>query len=162
MPMAISGMTTFLWFDTEAHDAATYYCSLFPDARITNIDYYPSDAQLTQGNVLTVNFELFGQSFTALNAGPGKPHSDAISFQIFCDTQEEVDQLWYGLIADGGAESMCGWCRDRWGVAWQIIPRRLGELLSDSDSKRSGAAFAAMRTMHKIDIAGLNSAVESA
>ncbi len=155
-------MNTFLWFDTEALDAAEFYCGLFPGAQITNIDYYQADAQLAKDSVLTVSFELFGSRFTALNGGPGKAHTDSISFQVFCDTQEEVDHLWNGLTADGGEESWCGWCRDRWGVAWQIIPNRLGQLLSDPDPERSARAFQAMRTMRKIDIEGLTNAVELA
>ena len=155
-------MNTFLWFDTEALEAAEFYCGLFPGAQITNIDYYQADAQLAKDSVLTVSFELFGSRFTALNGGPGKAHTDSISFQVFCDTQEEVDHLWNGLTADGGEESWCGWCRDRWGVAWQIIPNRLGQLLSDPDPERSARAFQAMRTMRKIDIEGLTNAVELA
>ena len=155
-------MNTFLWFDTEALDAAEFYCGLFPDAQITNIDYYQADAQLAKDSVLTVSFELFGSRFTALNGGPGKAHTDAISFQVFCETQEEVDHLWGGLTADGGEESWCGWCRDKWGVAWQIIPNRLGQLLSDPDPERSARALQAMRTMRKIDIEGLTNAVELA
>ena len=160
--MAVTGMNTFLWFNTEALEAAEFYCSLFPGAEITNVDYYQADAQLAAQSVLTVSFNLFGSKFVALNGGPGKDHNDSVSFQVFCDTQEEVDFLWNGLIADGGKESWCGWCSDKWGIAWQIIPHRLGQLLSDPDGERSVRAFQAMRTMQKIDIQGLEDAVNLA
>lgn len=153
--MAISGVTTFLWFDEEAEDAANFYVSIFPNSRITSISRYLKDAQKPEGTVLTIEFELFGQHFAALNGGPEFPHSEAVSFQVHCDTQEEVDHLWNSLTANGGEESMCGWCKDRFGVSWQVIPRVLTERLTSSEPGVADATFAAMMTMHKIEIAKL-------
>lgn len=153
--MAISGVTTFLWFDEEAEDAANFYVSIFPNSRITSISRYLKDAQKPEGTVLTVEFELFGQHFAALNGGPEFPHSEAVSFQVHCDTQEEVDHVWNSLTANGGEESMCGWCKDRFGVSWQVIPRVLTERLTSSEPGVADATFAAMMTMHKIEIAKL-------
>lgn len=153
--MTITGVTTFLWFDDRAEEAANFYVSLFPQSRIISTSYYEKNAQKPAGSVLTVEFELFGIPFAALNGGPQFPHSEAVSFQVHCDTQDEIDNLWNALTSDGGEESMCGWCKDRFGVSWQVIPRRLGELLSSGDSAASGRAFAAMMEMRKIVIADL-------
>ena len=157
--MAITGVTTFLWFDNEAMEAAEYYVSLFPGSKIGSVSHYQKDAFKPEGTVLTVEFQLFGQPFAALNASSQFPHTEAVSFQIGCDTQEEVDRIWNSLTAKGGEESMCGWCKDRFGVSWQVIPNILGQLLSDSDREKSGRAFAAMMKMHKIDISELQRAV---
>ena len=153
--MAIDGVTTCLWFDEQADEAAQFYVSTFPDSRILSTSYYATDAQKPEGSVLTVEFELFGQPFLALNGGPQYKHSHAISFQVFCDTQEEVDRLWDALVSNGGEESMCGWCSDRFGVSWQIIPRRLTELLSSSDPEVARRTTERMMTMRKIVIADL-------
>jgi predicted 3-demethylubiquinone-9 3-methyltransferase (glyoxalase superfamily) len=158
--MAITGVTTFLWFDNEAVEAAEFYVSLFPDSLIKSISHYQKNAQKPVDTVLTVEFQLFGQSFAALNAGPQFPHTEAVSFQISCDTQDEVDHIWNSLTSNGGQESMCGWCKDRFGISWQVIPKILGQLLSSSDREKSGRAFAAMMQMRKIDIAGLQRAVD--
>ncbi len=155
--MAISGINTFLWFETDALQAAEYYCALFPGAKILSIDYYPEGSGELSGLPLTVGFELFGTSFVAINGGPGHPHSDAVSFQIFCDTQDEIDLVWETLIRDGGEGGWCGWCKDRWGVSWQVIPRRLRELLGDPAT--AGTIFPLMRTIRKFDIDELNKAV---
>ncbi len=155
--MTIAGLTTFLWFDTEAGDAAEFYVSLFPNSRITATSHYQLDAQKRAGEVLTVEFELFGQSFAGLNAGPDYPHSPAVSFQVFCDTQEEIDRLWEALTANGGEPGRCGWCTDRFGVSWQVIPRSLSTLLGDPNG--GSRAFGAMMSMGKLDIAGLQQAV---
>ena len=159
--MAMQGLTTCLWFDDQAEDAARFYVATFPDSTIGGISHYPAGAQRPEGSVLTVEFTLFGQSFLALNGGPHFPHSPAVSFQVFCDTQEEVDRLWAALT-DGGAESMCGWCSDRFGVSWQVIPRRLTQLLSSREPGVAQRANAAMMTMHKIDVAALEAAVADA
>lgn len=153
--MAIDGVTTCLWFDEQADEAAQFYVATFPDSQILSTSYYPTDAQKPEGSVLTVEFELFGKPFLALNGGPQYTHSHAISFQVFCDTQEEVDRLWEALISNGGEESMCGWCSDRFGVSWQIIPRRLTELLSSPDADVARRTTERMMTMRKIVIADL-------
>ncbi len=153
--MAIDGVTTCLWFDEQADEAAQFYVATFPDSQILSTSYYPTDAQKPEGSVLTVEFELFGQPFLALNGGPQYTHSHAISFQVFCDTQEEVDRLWEALISNGGEESMCGWCSDRFGVSWQVIPRRLTELLSSPDADVARRTTERMMTMRKIVIADL-------
>lgn len=154
--MAIDGVTTCLWFDEQAEDAAQFYVATFPDSKILSRSYYATDAQKPKGSVLTVEFELFGKPFVALNGGSHFTHSPAISFQVFCDTQEEVDRLWDALVSDGGEESMCGWCSDRFGVSWQIIPRRLTELLSSPDAAVARRATERTMTMRKIVIAGLD------
>ena len=153
--MAINGVTTCLWFDEQADEAAQFYVATFPDSQILSTSYYATDAQKPEGSVLTVEFELFDQPFLALNGGPQYKHSHAISFQVFCDTQEEVDRLWDALVSNGGEESMCGWCSDRFGVSWQIIPRRLTELLSSSDPEVARRTTERMMTMRKIVIADL-------
>lgn len=158
--VTINGVQTYLWFDENALEAAEFYVGLFPGSRINNISRYQADAQKPEGTVLTVDFELFHQPFAALNGGPQFPHSEAISFQVTCDTQEEIDHLWNSLIADGGSESMCGWCKDRFGISWQIIPSSLGSLLASDDTTRSRRAFEAMMTMHKLDIAALRAAFD--
>jgi predicted 3-demethylubiquinone-9 3-methyltransferase (glyoxalase superfamily) len=153
--MAITGLTTFLWFDSEAEEAAQFYVATFPGARLGSVSRYGEGGMRPAGTAMVAEFELFGQPFSALNGGPQFTHSEAVSFQVFCDTQDEVDYLWDALTADGGEESMCGWCKDRFGVSWQVIPRRLTEVLSSSDPEESARGFAAMMTMRKIDIAGL-------
>ena len=150
--MTISGVTTFLWFDDQALDAATFYVDTFPDSRLGQITRYHAEARRAEGSVLTVEFELFSRPFIALNGGPGFPHSEAVSFQVSCDTQEEIDRLWGAITSDGGRESMCGWCQDRWGVSWQIVPRVLGELLGSDDAATATKAHAAMMSMHKFVI----------
>lgn len=153
--MAIDGVTTCLWFDDQAEEAAQFYVATFPESKVLSTSYYATDAQKPEGSVLTVDFELFGQRFLALNGGPHFTHSPAVSFQVFCDTQEEVDRLWDALVSDGGEESMCGWCNDRFGVSWQIIPRRLTELLSSADADVARRTTERMMTMRKIVITDL-------
>lgn len=152
--MTISGVTTFLWFDDRALDAATFYVDTFPDSQLGRVTYYPGEAP-PEGRVLTVEFSLFGRPFVALNGGPGFPPNEAVSFQVFCDIQDEVDRLWEALTSEGGQEGRCAWCKDRWGVSWQVVPHALGELLSSSDPAVAKTAYDAMMTMGKIDIAGL-------
>ncbi len=156
--MAISGLTTFLWFDDEALPAAELYVATFPDSRIMSVSHYGEGARKPAGSILVVEFELFGQRFSALNGGPQFPHSEAVSFQVTCDTQAELDRIWDTLIADGGEESMCGWCKDRFGVSWQVVPTVLGELLGGGDEAAAGRAWAAMMTMRRPDIAALEAA----
>ena len=154
--MAVQGLTTFLWFDNDALDAAEFYVGLFPGSRLGEISYYQADAQKPQGSVLTVEFELFGQSFAALNGGPQFPHSEAVSFQVSCDSQDDVDRIWDAIVTNGGSESMCGWCKDRWGVSWQVIPTALTRALKGLDGYDSEFAFKAMMRMSKIVVADLS------
>lgn len=153
--MTVSGLTTFLWFDTEALEAAQFYVELFPGSRMGNVSYYQADAQRPEGSVLTVEFELFGRPFAALNGGPQFPHSEAVSFQVTCDTQNDVDRVWNAIVGGGGRESMCGWCKDRWGVSWQVIPTALTRALQGLDGYDSKYAFEAMMKMSKIVVADL-------
>jgi predicted 3-demethylubiquinone-9 3-methyltransferase (glyoxalase superfamily) len=148
--MAIHEPVTFLWFDKQALDAATFYVGLFPDSRIVSVSHYQEGAQKPAGTVLTVEFTLMGRPWAALNGGPQFPHSEAVSFQVMVETQDEVDRLWDALVANGGEESMCGWCRDRFGVSWQVIPRALGQRLSDPDPDVSRHAWTAMMGMRPL------------
>ncbi len=139
-----------LWFDTQAEQAAQLYTSLIPDSRITNIERYPDGVPgRSAGEVLTVAFTLNGAPFSALNGGPDFRFSEAISVVIECEDQAEIDRLWDALTADGGAESMCGWLVDRFGLSWQIVPRNIAELVAPP------AAMQAMLGMKKLDIAAL-------
>ena len=153
--VAATSVTTYLWFDNQALEAATFYVELFPNSKLGDISYYQADAQQRAGSVLTVEFELFGQPFAALNGGPQFQHIEAVSFQVTCETQEDVDRLWSSLTANGGEESQCGWCKDRWGVSWQVIPLALGRALKGLDGYDSARAFQAMMKMSKIVIADL-------
>lgn len=153
--MAAQNLITFLWFDTEALDAARFYVDLFPGSRLGEVSYYQADAQRPEGSVLTVEFELFGRPFAALNGGPQFPHSEAVSFQVTCDTQEDVDRIWAAIVGGGGTESMCGWCKDRWGVSWQVIPVALTRALKGLDGYDSRFAFEAMMKMSRIVVEDL-------
>ena len=144
----------FLWFDTQAEEAATYYTSLFNDARITNISRYGDAGPGKLGSVMMVNFQLEGQDFMALNGGPVYKINQAISFFVNCESQSEVDHLWDAL-SDGGEILQCGWLVDKFGVTWQIVPTKLGELLGDEDPIKAGRVMEAMLKMKKIDTAEL-------
>jgi predicted 3-demethylubiquinone-9 3-methyltransferase (glyoxalase superfamily) len=159
--VAISGVTTFLWFDEAALEAAEFYVGLFPDSRITSVSHYGEGAQMPEGTVMVVEFVLFGQPFAALNGGPQFPHTEAVSFKVEGDTQDDIDRVWDALVHDGGEESRCGWCRDRFGVSWQVVPARLGELMGGADAAASGRAWSALMQMGKIDIATLQAAKAS-
>jgi predicted 3-demethylubiquinone-9 3-methyltransferase (glyoxalase superfamily) len=150
-------ITPWLWFDTQSEEAATFYTSLFDNSRITGVDRYGDAGPGPAGSVMTVSFELDGQPMAALNGGPQYAFTEAISFQVGCESQDEVDRLWNALT-DGGVEGPCGWCKDRFGVSWQIVPTRLHELLSDPDPERAQRAMRAMFEMKKIDIAALERA----
>jgi predicted 3-demethylubiquinone-9 3-methyltransferase (glyoxalase superfamily) len=150
-------ITPCLWFDNQAEAAAQFYTSIFRDSKITNISRYGEAGQEIHGKpagtVMTVSFELDGRPFTALNGGPTFKFNEAISFQIFCDTQEEVDDYWQKLSAGGDKTAQqCGWLKDKYGVSWQIIPRILIELLNDSDAATSQNVTTAMLQMKKIEI----------
>lgn len=156
--VAITGATPCLWFDDDALEAATFYVGTFPGSRITRITHYREGAPKPAGSILTVEFELFGRPFIALDGGPQFPHSEAVSFEVLCDTQEELDQIWDAITDGGGEESMCGWCRDRFGVSWQVVPRRLIELLDHDDAGTADRVWAAMMTMQRIDLAAIEAA----
>lgn len=158
--MAVTGAVPYLWFDREALEAATFWTGLFPDSRIVSVSHYREGGQLPAGTPLVVEFELFGRPFAALNGGPYATHSDAVSLQVICDTQDELDRVWDTLVADGGAESQCGWCRDRFGVSWQVVPRVLGEVLDGPDDRRAQRAWDAMLSMGRLDIAAIVAAAD--
>lgn len=157
-------ITPYLWYDSEAEAAAQFYTSLLPNSRITKIDRFPEGGEdvtgKPAGSVMTVAFTLDGQEFVALNGGPAFKFTEAVSFMISCDDQNEVDRLWTALTADGGEESMCGWCKDKFGVSWQIIPKQLHTYLADADPGRAERAMKAMLGMRKIDLAGLKAAAD--
>lgn len=148
-------ITPFLWFEKDAMGVAKYYASIFKNAKINS----PTEMNDTpSGSVQIVSLDLFGQTFTLMSAGPQFQFTEAISFVVDCVDQDEVDYYWSALTADGGQESQCGWLKDKFGVSWQIVPRRLNELLSDPDREKAGRATQAMLTMKKIDIAALEAA----
>ncbi|MBV8950427.1 MAG: VOC family protein [Actinobacteria bacterium] len=153
-------ITPWLWFDTEAEEAAKLYTSIFKNSRITDTSCYGPGGPRPEGSVMTVSFELDGQEFVGLNGGPESTFDEAISFMVQCDSQAEVDEYWDRLTADGGQESQCGWLKDRFGVSWQIIPTRLNELLGDPDPERARRAMQAMLQMHKIDIEAMERAAD--
>lgn len=146
-----------LWFDDRIEDAVNLYVSVFPGARILSMNRYREAGPLEKGKVLTVEFELQGQVFTALNGGPQYQFTPAVSFIVDCETQAEVDHYWHGL-GEGGSEQQCGWLTDRFGLSWQIVPKVLGRYLSDPDPARANRVMQAMLQMVKLDIAGLERA----
>lgn len=150
-------ISTFLWFDHEAEEAAKLYTSIFPGSRITGESRYGEAGPGKAGSVMVVTLELFGHELTLLNGGPGHPFTDAISLLVNCDGQAELDRYW-GKLADGGEEGPCGWLKDRFGLSWQIVPRVLGEMLSDGDGERANRVMQAMLEMKKIDISALEDA----
>jgi predicted 3-demethylubiquinone-9 3-methyltransferase (glyoxalase superfamily) len=150
-------ITPFLWFDTESEEAARFYTSVFPNSRVVDIAHYGEAGPRAAGTVMTVSFVLDGQSFVALNGGPEFTFSEAISFQVTCASQDEVDAYWSSLSA-GGEEGPCGWLKDKYGVSWQIVPTALLELLGDPDREKSQRVMQAMLSMRKIDIAALERA----
>jgi predicted 3-demethylubiquinone-9 3-methyltransferase (glyoxalase superfamily) len=149
-----------LWFDDQAEEAATFYTSVFPNSRITEVQHYPDAGPgVAAGTVSTVSFSLDGQDYVALNGGPAFTFSEAVSLQVYCGSQEEVDDYW-AKLSDGGEESACGWLKDRYGLSWQIVPSALLELTADPDRERAARVFAAMLRMKKIDIAELYQAAD--
>jgi predicted 3-demethylubiquinone-9 3-methyltransferase (glyoxalase superfamily) len=155
----MSRVSTCLWFDQHAQDAAAFYVSLFPNSRIVATKYFPEGGPRPAGSVLTVQFTLDGAEFVALNGGPQYTFSPASSIVATCETQDEVDRLWDSLSA-GGQPGQCGWLTDRFGVTWQVVPRRLMALLNTPDKAASQRAFAAMMTMTKLDIAAMQRAYD--
>ena len=156
--MTSQPLTTCLWFDTQAEAAATYYTSIFKDPKLGNVSRYGEAGPRPAGMVITAEFELNGQQFLALNGGPEYTFTEAISFQIPCADQDEVDYYWERLTADGGQEGPCGWLKDKFGLSWQVVPTVLSALLGDSDPEKSGRATKAMLSMGKLDIAALERA----
>jgi predicted 3-demethylubiquinone-9 3-methyltransferase (glyoxalase superfamily) len=146
-----------LWFDTEGEEAAKFYTSIFPASRIVEVTRYGSAGPRAEGTVMTVLFELDGQQFVALNGGPEFKPNEAISFQVDCGTQEEVDSYWDALT-DGGEPGPCGWVKDRFGLSWQVVPSALPRLLSDSDREKAQRVMASMLQMSKLEIAELEAA----
>jgi predicted 3-demethylubiquinone-9 3-methyltransferase (glyoxalase superfamily) len=154
-------ITPNLWFDTESVEAAEFYVSVFPNSEIRNVSYYGEAGPRPAGTVLTVDFVLDGQEYTAINGGPEFTFDEAISLLINCADQDEVDYYWTKL-SEGGEEGQCGWLKDRYGLSWQVIPAALGELLSDPDEDRAQRAMKAMLGMKKIDAAAIQAAVDQA
>ena len=151
--------TICLWYDGAALEAATFYATTFPDSAVHAVHRAPGDYPSgKQGDVLTVVFTVCGVPCLGLNGGPTFPHSEAFSFQIATDDQEETDRLWNAIVGHGGQESACGWCKDRWGLNWQITPRALTAAITDPDAAAAKRAFEAMMEMGKIDIAAIEAA----
>jgi len=151
-----------LWFDTEAEEAAEFYVSLFDDSEILAVVPYSEVGPGEPGTVMVVNFRLLGQEYVAINGGPQFPFTEAVSFEVRCDTQEEIDRLWDVLTADGGREVECGWLKDRYGLSWQIVPARWVELATGPEPKKVDAAMKAMLGMKKLDLAELERAYDEA
>jgi predicted 3-demethylubiquinone-9 3-methyltransferase (glyoxalase superfamily) len=154
-------ITPCLWFDTEGEDAATLYTSLFPNSRITEVVPYNEAGRRPAGTPMVVSFELDGQPFVALNGGPEFTFSEAISLQITCADQDEIDAYW-AKLTDGGEEGPCGWLKDRFGLSWQVVPTGMEELFADPDPERARRAMEAMFGMRKLDIAALRAAADGA
>ncbi len=154
----VERLTTWFWFDTEAEEAAEFYCSIFPGSRITGVTHYGEAGPREAGLVMTVSFELFGRGFAGLNGGPQHELGGVrVSLMVSCDSQDEVDAYWERL-AEGGREIACGWVTDRYGVTWQIVPRRLQELLADPDREKAKRVMQAMLQMTKIEVPALEAA----
>jgi len=149
-----------LWFDTESEEAAAFYTSIFPSSRVLNVTRYPEGAPREAGTVMTVEFELDGQRFVAIDGGPQFHFDEAISFQIECADQDEVDRYW-SLLSEGGSEGPCGWLKDKFGLSWQVVPTGMDEMLGgDADPERARRAMEAMLKMGKIDVAALHRAAD--
>ena len=155
-------ITPFLWYDDKAEEAANFYISIFKNSKILSVLRYGEVGPGPKGSVMTVEFQLEGQEFVALNGGPHFKFTEAISFVVNCATQEEVDYFWEKLTADGGQESMCGWLKDKYGLSWQVVPTILIELFKDKDAEKSQRVMKAMLQMKKIDISKLKQACEQA
>jgi predicted 3-demethylubiquinone-9 3-methyltransferase (glyoxalase superfamily) len=157
----LAKITPWLWFDDEAEQAAKYYTGIFKNSKILETTYYSAAGPRPKGMVMTVAFDLEGQPFFALNGGPDFTFNEAVSFQVFCKDQEEVDAFW-SKLSDGGEEGPCGWLKDKFGLSWQIVPTVLPELLSDPDQEKAQRVMAAMLKMGKIEIAELEQAAAAA
>ncbi|MFN8221033.1 MAG: VOC family protein [Fimbriimonadales bacterium] len=151
--------TICLWFDKDAEEAARFYAATFPDSHVGEIHRAPSDFPSgKEDDVIVVYFTVMGIPCMGLNGGPAFKHSEAFSFQVATDDQEETDRYWNAIVGSGGEEGMCGWCKDKWGISWQITPRAMTDALGDPDRAASKRAFEAMMTMQKIDIAAIEAA----
>jgi predicted 3-demethylubiquinone-9 3-methyltransferase (glyoxalase superfamily) len=161
MPIAGTKITPCLWFDTQAEDAAKFYCSVFKNSKITAVSRYPDEGQeihkKSAGSVMVVAFELEGRPFTALNGGPNFKFDEAVSFQIMCETQAEIDHYWNALTA-GGQEGPCGWLKDKFGLSWQVVPSAIPRMMSDPDRAKSARVMNAFMKMKKLDLAALERA----
>jgi predicted 3-demethylubiquinone-9 3-methyltransferase (glyoxalase superfamily) len=155
--MTTNGFTTCLWFDGQAEEAANHYLSIFKNSKLGRVGRYTEAGPGPAGTVLAVEFELNGQKFFALNGGPQFTFNESISFQIYCDDQDEVDYYW-SRLSEGGAEVACGWLKDKYGVSWQVIPTVLMDMISDPDPEKAKRATEAMLAMIKFDIAALEKA----
>ncbi len=157
-------ITPFLWYDDKAEEAAKFYCSIFKNSRVGSVTRYEGEGAKASGrpagSVMTVEFELEGQKFVGLNGGPHFKFTEAVSFVVNCETQEEVDYFWGKLTADGGAESQCGWLKDKYGLSWQVVPTILPKLFQNKDPEKTQRVMKAMLQMKKIDIATLKEAAE--
>jgi predicted 3-demethylubiquinone-9 3-methyltransferase (glyoxalase superfamily) len=154
-------LTPCIWFDNQGEDAANFYVSVFPNSKITNVLHYNDAGPREKGMVLTVDFELDGQRFTAINGGPEFTFDEAISMQIDCEDDAEADYYW-SKLSDGGEESQCGWLKDRYGLSWQVVPAGVLELISDPDDGRAVRAMRAMLGMRKLDVAAMRAAADGA
>src|SRR5512139_2025078 len=157
---AMHKMITCLWFDDQAEEAADFYIGVFPNSKIRSVARYTKAGPRPEGSVMTVEFELNGSPFVGLNGGPEFTFNESISFQIPCESQDEIDHYWNKLIEDGGQESVCGWLKDKYGVSWQVFPTRLIELTTGSDRERAARVTEAMYGMRKIDLRALEAAAE--
>jgi predicted 3-demethylubiquinone-9 3-methyltransferase (glyoxalase superfamily) len=155
-------ITPMLWFDNQAEEAMNFYVSIFKNSEVLDISRYGEGGPGPGGQVMVASFKLDGQNFSALNGGPMFKFTEAVSFVIDCDGQDEVDYYWNALTADGGEESQCGWLKDKFGLSWQVTPRQLAELLSDPNPAKAGAAMQAMLQMRKIEISKLQEAYDNA
>jgi len=162
MAIAKHKITPCLWFDTQAEEAAKFYCSVFKNAKITDVSHFPDAGQdqhgKPAGSVMVVAFEIDGQPFTALNGGPHFKFSEAISLQVPCETQAEIDYYWSKLTADGGQESQCGWLKDKFGLSWQVFPEAVPRMLMDPDRAKAARVMAAFMKMKKFDLAAVERA----
>jgi len=156
--MAGQKITPFLWFDKRAEEAAQFYVSIFKNSKILHVSRYGDAGPGPKGSVMVVNFQLAGQEFTALNGGPLFKFSEAFSFVVNCENQQEVDEYWSKLTSGSGQESQCGWLKDKFGFSWQIVPTALGKLMSDKDPQKANRVMEALLKMKKIDIATLEAA----
>ncbi len=161
MPIAKHKIAPCLWFDTQAEDAAKFYCSVFKNAKLGRISRYPKAGQeihrKAPGSVMVVEFELDGQPFVALNGGPNFKFDEAVSFQIYCETQNEIDNYWSALTK-GGQEGPCGWLKDKYGLSWQVVPSAIPEMMSDPDTEKSARVMTAFMKMKKLDLAAIERA----